>query len=167
MTPATARTLRVVKDQDHPARADLDQVAEFAETLSDEYLLCRRLGHVWGPFQARVNARTMAIHEVLRCRRCKTKKVMDTLRGYIESSHYNHPEGYLNKGTGANTREGRAIIRLASQLRGNVVYVDDEGNEVPPPRGTLKETKAVAAKRRAAKKTAGTSRKAAPRKRRT
>lgn len=113
----------------------LEHVAEFADTLSDKELMCRRMGqHDFKPYTATVNKKTLAIYEVMRCARCKTLRAQDMSgRGIVVKSNYRHPPGYLDKGHGRLTGQARGILRVASVMRGNVVWVDDEGNPTNPP----------------------------------
>lgn len=121
-----------------PEEEYLEHIAEFAETLNDKELLCRRLNaHDLVPFTVTVNVKTLAMEEVMRCRRCKTLRKQDMSgRGMVAGSRYKHPKGYLDKGHGRLTPAARGILRVTSALRGNVIWVDDEGNPTKPPSQT-------------------------------
>lgn len=111
---AAAPKLRVA-DENH--LRDLEEVKEFAESLSDEFLQCREMNHRWLPHTVG-RYRDGGFQRVLRCPRCKCKKVQElTARGMVMSTRYIHPEGYLHKGMGQIVGEGRGVLRIASILR--------------------------------------------------
>lgn len=103
--------------------ANNDEIASFAEELPDEFLLCREMGHRWLPHDAEEH-RDGSFTRVLRCPRCKTRKVQDiSARGVIERTQYRHPEGYLHEGMGRIAGDGRGVLRLAS-IRRTITTLD-------------------------------------------
>ncbi|MYV98002.1 hypothetical protein [Streptomyces sp. SID3343] len=95
--------------------ADLDRVATYAAELPNAWLLCRELGHNWGPHSARV-VDGGGFDRVLRCRRCPTRRhqVLDAY-GRIVSNSYDYPEGYqMPAGQGRITGDGRGVLRVTS-----------------------------------------------------
>lgn len=138
--PKPAPDLKLVSaDEELTEEEYLEHIADFAEGLGDGELMCRRMGqHDFKPFTAQVNAKSLAIVEVMRCRRCKTKRAQDmTPRGMVVKSNYNHPPGYLDKGHGRLTGQARGILRVASVMRGSIVWVDEEGNPTKAPSPTV------------------------------
>ena len=100
------------------AEADANEVEQWAHTLKQTWLLCRELGHTWKPFTARYVPEQRAYERTLRCPRCATERrqVLDG-SGHVVSSSYVHPDGYLHKGLGRVTGEGRDALRLESLHR--------------------------------------------------
>lgn len=128
---ATARKLRSVKEDETSYREEeshqLAEVSSWAEGLPDNFLRCRELSHNWSPYTASINNRTRTIYRVLRCTRCKARKHQDlTPRGHVVRTHIQYAEGFLHKGKGRIVGEARDVLRLASVMRGSVVYVDDD-----------------------------------------
>lgn len=79
--------------------ASRNKVATFAQSLPDEYLLCREIGHIWQPYSAAWVAKLRRYERILRCSRCLTdrKQLLDP-RGHIVSSSYDYPDGYAHEG---------------------------------------------------------------------
>lgn len=108
---------------EHKPYADLGEVEEFAEGLSDKYLQCRELGHLWRPTNraGRIElegTKEKGWYRQLKCYRCTTKRVQELdHKGMILSNRYIHPEGYLMEGLGRIVGEGRGVLRLASLKR--------------------------------------------------
>lgn len=97
--------------------ADNDEIAAFAHDLPEEFLLCREMGHRWLPHDAEEFS-DGSFMRVLRCPRCKTRKVQDiSRRGVIERTRYRHPDGYLHEGMGRIAGDGRGVLRLESIRR--------------------------------------------------
>lgn len=97
--------------------ADNDEIAKFAEDLSEEFLMCREMGHRWLPHQAEQH-NDGSFTRVLRCPRCRTRKVQSiSARGVIEGTQYKHPDGYLHEGMGRIAGDGRGVLRLESIKR--------------------------------------------------
>lgn len=96
-----------------------EQVAEWSHDLSDNYLLCRDLGHTWRPFNARWDPEQDGYIRVLRCSRCKTERSqLLSATGMVDSGSYDYPDGYqAPPGTGRLTGEGRGALRLESVMR--------------------------------------------------
>lgn len=99
-------------------------VDAFAKTLSNDFLLCRELGHLWRSWSvgelhdAVEEGRTIGWYRTLRCNRCKTKREQHIDdRGFVYSNVYTHPEGYLLEGMGRIVGEGRGLLRLESIRR--------------------------------------------------
>jgi hypothetical protein len=92
-------------------------VQEWAEGLSDNFLLCRDIGHSWRPFRAAIGVD--GYERVMRCQRCRTERSQWlSLAGHVQASSYNYPEGYqAPKGTGYLASEQRDGLRLESVLR--------------------------------------------------
>lgn len=93
-------------------------VAEFAASLSESFLLCREMGHNWRPYTARWDDEHVVYDRIIRCSRCYTER-HQTLspRGHVLSSGYNYPDGYQSHGLGRLDGESRDQIRLESLLR--------------------------------------------------
>jgi hypothetical protein len=103
---------------DYEHAADQQEVAEFASTLSTNYLLCRELQHNWKPFTAHWDDEHHHYARVIRCVRCRTRKVQRlSSTGHILASHYEYPEGYLHEKFGRIIGESRDVLRLESLLR--------------------------------------------------
>lgn len=107
------RKRRIVADE-----ADAGEVEQWVAHLKQSWLLCRELGHTWKPFTARFVIEQRAYERSLRCSRCATERreVLDS-SGHKVSSQYVHPDGYLHKGLGRITGEGRDALRLESLTR--------------------------------------------------
>jgi hypothetical protein len=116
-----ARALRALNDDgDREHQAAMAEVRDFAESLPEKYLYCREMGHNWRPFSAGRyrDEDGGGFERVLRCTRCRCKRFQTiSQRGLIVGSKYEHPEGYLHKGMGPITGEGRGVIRLESITR--------------------------------------------------
>lgn len=98
--------------------ADVHEVAEFAKSLSTTFLLCRELQHNWKPFSARWDDEHHNYERVIRCVRCRTRKVQRlSSSGGILSSHYEYPDGYLHANLGRIIGEARDTLRLESLIR--------------------------------------------------
>lgn len=97
--------------------ADTNEIAAFAQDLPEEFLLCREMGHRWLPHDAEQHDDD-SFTRVLRCPRCKTRKVQDiSARGAIVRTQYRHPDGYLHEGMGRIVGDGRGVLRLESIKR--------------------------------------------------
>jgi hypothetical protein len=98
--------------------AELGDVGAFAEGLSDAYLMCREMGHLWKPFSAWWNAEERCYSRTLRCTRCKTdREQLLSSQGAIVSSHYDYPDGYQREGLGRISGLGRDRLRLETMTR--------------------------------------------------
>lgn len=96
--------------------AEVEEVKEFAESLSDEFLECREMNHIWKAWTGQYVEG--GILRILRCQRCKCERHQEiSLSGTILSSHYKHPEGYLHKGMGRIVGDGRDALRVESLTR--------------------------------------------------
>lgn len=105
-----------------PARdtnyADVGEVEAFAQGLPERYLHCREMNHNWRPFTVG-RYRDGGWERVLRCVRCKCKKVqhLDAAGMIVGTAKYEHPKGYLHEGMGRIVGEGRGVLRLESIAR--------------------------------------------------
>lgn len=103
--------------------ADIGAVESFAEGLSDKFLHCRELGHLWRPTGSagRIDlegTKERGWFRKLKCYRCQTKRIQELdHHGMILSNRYVHPEGYLMEGLGRIVGDGRGVLRLASLKR--------------------------------------------------
>lgn len=154
--------LRAIAEEAVSPYADPRDVEVFAKHLPEKYLLCRELRHNWLPFGTPGRYKDGGFQRILRCNRCKTKRVMELdSRGMILSSHYVHPDGYLLEGLGRIVGEGLGILRLASITRA----IEKDGTDIPliahkdagktPP---AKPVKKAVAKKAPAKKAATSKR---------
>jgi hypothetical protein len=94
------------------------------DSIAEEYLLCRVIGHNWQTHDVRVSRKLAEIHRILKCRTCSTLRVQVlTLDGYPvpSKSHYVYPEQqdidanrYVLKGVGHLSADDRAKIRVMS-----------------------------------------------------
>lgn len=96
--------------------ADPRTVARWSHDLSDEFLLCRDIGHQWRPFTARFVPALNAYQRTLRCGRCTTERRQTvSLTGEISSGGYAYAEGYVApRGQGRLTGRARGALRLES-----------------------------------------------------
>jgi hypothetical protein len=94
--------------------AATEDVREFAEQLPEKFLLCRELGHNWRPFTAS-RYRDGGFLRILKCPRCRSERHQElSSRGGVVANKYVHAEGYLHKGQGRITGDGRDVLRLVS-----------------------------------------------------
>lgn len=101
-----------------PHYADVGEVESFAEGLSDAFLHCRELGHLWRPYSGGRHSDGTGFARILKCHRCRTKREQDIdSRGMILSNKYIYPEGYQVQGLGRIIGEGRGVLRLQSLSR--------------------------------------------------
>lgn len=94
-------------------REERDEVANFAQGLSDEFLQCRNLGHAWSPLRAEFRSKERAYYVAYLCSRCQTERYqwLDR-RGGIVSGSYDYPDGYTHTRQGRISSHGRAELRL-------------------------------------------------------
>ena len=87
---------------------------DWLSDLPSSYLGCRDMGHSWRPFSVRFDRRANQYVRTLRCSRCKTERLQAlSVRGEIESSSYDYPDGYSRpKGAGYYDAAARAAVRL-------------------------------------------------------
>jgi hypothetical protein len=112
----TQRGLTLVGDG--PRYADVGEVEVFAEGLSNQFLHCRELGHLWRPYSGGRYEENGGFSRILKCHRCKTKREQEIdNRGLILSNKYIYPEGYQVEGLGRIVGEGRGVLRLQSMIR--------------------------------------------------
>ena len=92
------------------------------DDISDEYLLCRDLGHSWRPHDVKISRKYGEIHRILQCRSCPTQRVQILdMNGYRMRSKYVYPEDqdkeaapYKLKGVGHLSVDDRAHVRVMS-----------------------------------------------------
>lgn len=95
--------------------ADPDAVADAAKEMTQAHLECRSLGHTWKPYTAEYDASARAYDAVLRCPRCKVRRVLlIDVRGHVVNTHYDYSDadGYMLKGMGRVVGEGKDALRL-------------------------------------------------------
>lgn len=94
-------------------------VIPFSERLTDmrdTHMMCRDLGHSWGPHTAaKVKG---GFERTLRCRICNCLRYefIDT-GGTVMARQYTHDKGYLMAGLGRMTPDQRAGLRVESVNR--------------------------------------------------
>jgi hypothetical protein len=98
--------------------ADPDEVRSFAAGLTDEYLECRTIGHLWRPFGADWKRDEQAYLVTYLCNRCNTSRHQWLDRfGDVVKGNYDYDEGYQHKGMGRIVGRGRSALRLESLTR--------------------------------------------------
>lgn len=121
-------------------RRGVTEVQEWAQTLSQEQLLCRDLGHQWTPYRAWHDKANREYVQVLACSRgcgAQRNRRLD-YRGQRVGQHYSYDDNYLApKGSGALSADGRADLRLVSLMR-----LIDESAEEPVDLATRRNSKA-------------------------
>jgi len=89
------------------------QVRGAVHHLTEEFLRCRDIGHVW--VQYKVKRVRGGFERSLYCRSCKgSKHQFVSGRGEILASSYVYSDGYQFKGIGRVQSEGKAVLRLES-----------------------------------------------------
>ena len=94
--------------------ASLEDVAEYAAEISSQVLVCRDEKHRWRLYDIEGDSKT-GFTRYHRCA-CKAMRVQTLdADGYIVSTRTDYPKGYqLPAGTGRLSRDGNALLRLAS-----------------------------------------------------
>lgn len=94
-------------------------MSKWAQTLADNYLLCRDIGHTWMPHEASYDPKLRLYTQTLRCPRCTTVRRRALSRsGEIMGSSYTYPETYrAPHGSGVTTAPVRAELRVFSLTR--------------------------------------------------
>lgn len=93
-------------------------IESFAHGLTESFLACRELGHVWQPFTASYDKGSGAIDRKLRCRRCKTERVqVITMSGHVLSNHYRYSNGYQATNVESGVRYSRDVFRIEAVTR--------------------------------------------------
>ena len=107
-------------------QARVNDVHRWSQTLPDEYLMCRDMGHLWRPLGAKINPSERTYERTLRCGRCRTERAQTlSASGLILAGHYSYADGYAAPaGTGRLDGAARGELRLESVLR---VLTQDEG----------------------------------------
>lgn len=104
-------------EEPHADGERFDEVAHFAEGLSDKFLQCRDFGHSWRPWHARWHDEGFYERAFL-CHRCKAERWQTLSRfGEVLGGHYRYPDGYQHTGLGRIVQAGRDALRLESVLR--------------------------------------------------
>lgn len=96
-------------------RQDLAETDDqWLSNLPSSYLGCRDMGHAWRPFTVRFDRKANQYVRTLRCTRCRTERLQAlSVRGEIESSSYDYPDGYSRPaGSGYYDSAARAAVRL-------------------------------------------------------
>ena len=88
----------------------------YLDDIPEAYLECRaNRSHTWRTTQLSQNRRSGVWHQVRTCQECTTERVITlSAKGFILTSHYNHPDGYLLKSApkGGITPEDRGTLRI-------------------------------------------------------
>lgn len=94
--------------------ASADDVRRAAEGWDEDQLECRMYAHSWRPHTAQRDKRVNLIKVVQICQRCDTQKhqEINSNTGEVFASWYVYGEGYLSKGIGRITGDGRNVLRL-------------------------------------------------------
>jgi len=93
-------------------------IETFAHGLTEGFLACRELGHVWQPFTATYDDNAKVIDRQLRCKRCKTTRVqLITMSGHVLSNHYRYANGYQATNVETGVRYSRDVFRLEAVTR--------------------------------------------------
>lgn len=105
---------RTVKVSDDNAEVSAES---FAHGLTDKYLQCRELGHVWRPWTVDYDRKSRSFFRALRCSSCKTirKQVLDST-GHVISNAYQYADGYMAKHLQPGTYS-RDVFRLEALTR--------------------------------------------------
>jgi len=87
------------------------QLQSFANTLSDEFLYCRRYGHNWHP---RTAIKRKGWYEAtVFCQRCTSERLeVISLRGEVVRSSMHYPKGYLAHNIGRIVGESKNYLRI-------------------------------------------------------
>lgn len=89
------------------------EVRSAVDHLTEEFLRCRDIGHVW--VQYKVKRVRGGYERSLYCRSCKASKHQFVSgRGEILASSYVYSDGYQFRGIGRVQSEGKAVLRLES-----------------------------------------------------
>jgi hypothetical protein len=105
-----------------------DKIGQWVQSLPQEFIECRDLGHIWQPFRAWWDSSEREYRRVLRCTRCDAERTQGlSSAGLVLSGHYSYADGYSKpEGTGYFDRTERAALRLESVLR---IVVDEPIND--------------------------------------
>lgn len=95
------------------------EAPRWAESLPDDFLLCRDVGHVWKAHTARWISEDGTFERTLRCGRCHAlRDQILSASGHPLRHSYRYPEGYLApRGTGHLDGADRDSLRLVSVTR--------------------------------------------------
>lgn len=93
-------------------------VDTFAAGLSNSFLACRELGHMWKPWRAEWSGELRAYERELRCSRCKTfRRQLVNDQGHVLSNNYRYADGYQAKNVENVVRVSRDVFRLEALTR--------------------------------------------------
>lgn len=90
---------------------------DFAGGLSNAFLQCRELGHVWRPWTVDYNRQERSFFRQLRCSSCKTiRKQLLNHHGHVISNSYDYSDGYLSRHLQPGTYS-RDVFRVEALTR--------------------------------------------------
>lgn len=116
---------------DKPKAISAEDLKKFADTLPDNYLMCRRYGHNWVPRTA--IKKKWWFEATVACDRCDCTRVeVINLRGEIVKKLMYYPKGYLAINLGRIIGESKNGLRLAAlerHLAGTVTEEIEEEEE--------------------------------------
>lgn len=94
-----------------PKTATKDEVKEWAEGISDQFLRCRDFGHQWRMTAPKRVGNTR--ERTMYCPSCKYNKhqVLDSAGTVIKETP-DYPEGYLRKGLGPIVGDVKGLVRI-------------------------------------------------------
>ena len=99
------------------------ELRSFTDSLSDEFLYCRRYGHNWHPRTALKNK--WWYEATVACDRCTCERIeIINMRGEIVKRYMRYPAGYLSRNLGRIVGERKNGLRLAAlerHLAGTIV----------------------------------------------
>lgn len=97
-------------------------VEEYAQGLSDSFLHCRELGHVWRP-RSVIRIPDGGFTRTLVCAQCTTTRIQDlNAWGVAVRNRYRHAEGYLMRGLGRMDSTSLGVLRREAITR----YLDNK-----------------------------------------
>lgn len=110
-----------------------DQLKSFTDSLSDQFLYCRRYGHNWHPRTA--FKRKWWYEATVVCDRCACERVeVINLKGEVVKKYMRYPQGYLAMNIGrivGGAKNGLRLAALERHLSGTEIEdpTDGEGTE--------------------------------------
>lgn len=107
------------------AKQTIDQVKTFADSLSDDFLYCRRFGHNWHPYTAVKHK--WWYEATIHCDRCGCDRIETINRnGEIVKRAMHYPAGYLSQHIGRIAGIHRGYLRIAAIERFVSTIVEPE-----------------------------------------
>lgn len=107
----TMTTTSTTDTRKRPKVASARQIQDALETIQDDHLVCRDVGHSWRQYTVR--KAKGGFERSMFCRQCKTARhQFVSNRGEILSNQYSYVEGYQFRGLGRIVSEGKALVRL-------------------------------------------------------